>query len=157
MSMFLARFRGRNLSGGSQQLHIECPPRLNQTFYNYARAHAVMHGRSSITKDDLRLILRITVDSVPDDRQVLCRALIHAGELSTNDVMDLLHCSNPTALEKMKDLCLLGICKRYSKPTEKQHRIGFIDEFQWFTTDECRVLMAGERSPEPRDGISKSP
>lgn len=121
---------------------VERPDRINQLFYNHARGHAIASGRTQITRDDLRFIHALMLDSAPFMRANLFKALLtHNGTLQTSDVERELNCSKPTALLRMKELAVLGIC---TLQEFGETEIALCDEFGWFLSDERREL-GGEK------------
>lgn len=139
---------------------IERPDRINQALYDISRGHALITGRTSITMDDIPLVLRLTFDSAPEHRWNIMRALIEGGgELGTSQIEDGLDCSNPTALKAMSTLCALGICERvvHTKKIEDA-RIRVRPDFEWFLGDECKdMLVRAGLLPDEQEGISKQP
>lgn len=129
-------------------IHVEVvareqPDRLNQTFFDVARGHAIIKGRTSLSLEDMIVILRLTFDTVPEKRWYLMRMLILAGgELTTSGIQSYLSCSNPTALKVIATLCVIGICEEDEarEPTEDKC-IRLRPEYQWFTSDQCRELL----------------
>lgn len=124
---------------------IEKPDRINQLFYNLCRGHALVNGRTQLTKDDVRLAVELAMDSAPTVRTRLFRALIElGGEICTTEVEAVLNCSKPTALKEMETLKILGIC---TIRQESQGRVGepekimkLDDSFAWFVGDDCKEI-----------------
>jgi hypothetical protein len=126
---------------------IEKPDRINQHFYNLARGHAVVCGRTQIAQEDLRPVVALALDSAPPIRVRLIRALLaHGGTMHTAEVESEMVCTKPTALAKMKELALLGICEYHEG---EEHEIALRPEFEWFLSDEFRGL----RGDSPIKGI----
>ena len=55
---------------------IEKPDRINQLFYNLARGHALGAKRTQITKEDVRPVIELAIDSAPTTRTKLFRELL---------------------------------------------------------------------------------
>lgn len=117
---------------------IERPDRINQLLTNFARGHAIACGRTQISLDDLRPIIAVILDSAQYTRSKLFKALIaRRGAMRTTDVESELKLTKPTALARMKELELLGVCDL----TELgEHEITLRPEFEWFVSDEFRLL-----------------
>ncbi len=151
---FLARARGTvsiskesdPFSGEKYQVHeplIERPDRLNQLFYNLARAHALVCGRMQIKQDDLRLVVELALDS--SIRSKLIRMLLERnGVMKTSDIEADLKCSKPTALKEMEVLRALGIChitqESRGRVGEPEKELRLKKEFEWFISDECKRI-----------------
>lgn len=123
---------------------IEKPDRLNQLLYNLARAHALIHGRTSIIEDDLKVVIEITLDSADIIRSQLFQSLIeHGGTMTTAEVVSALNCSSPTASKHMHALKWLGICSieeqevPMGRPT---YKIILRNELKWFLSSECKEI-----------------
>lgn len=127
----------------------EMPDRLNQLLYNLTRGHALACGRENISREDLKTTLRIALDSAPPNRSKILKHLIsNDGQLATNEVMDILKCSRPTALKLMQEMALLEIVdadgnmdddtETFGRPEQK---IILRDKYSWFISEECKKLI----------------
>lgn len=128
----------------------EMPDRLNQLIYNLARGHALVCGRTNINKDDLKIALRVALDSAPPNRSKIFKNLIkNAGQLTTKDVMQILNCSRPTALKMMQELVILEIVDTIGNlEDESEDHVGrpeqmiiLKDKYTWFISEECKELI----------------
>lgn len=124
---------------------IEKPDRINQLFYNLARGHALICGRQKISKEDLKPIVEICVDSAPTGRSKLFRALIeNGGTMKTSEVEAVLKFSKPTALKEMEALKILDVCDKYQDPEGEvggaEFKISLRKDFEWFLSDECKKI-----------------
>jgi hypothetical protein len=131
---------------------IEKPNRINCLLYNLARGHAIICGRRQLEPEDLWPILDITFDSAPTIRARLFRGLIEAGgTLTTSGVEDLLRCSSPTARKEMEALSALGVVTKASEvsltPGHPETKITLASRFEWFTSEECQILMSWDTLP----------
>jgi len=88
---------------------IEDPTRATHALYNIARGHAVLHGRDHITREDLRLVEKVALDSAPKKRTKIFEALIKTESLKTTDIIDATQLSKPTAISEMKKLEKVGL------------------------------------------------
>jgi hypothetical protein len=119
---------------------IEKPDRLNQLFYNLARGHAIVNGRTQVSIEDLPAIIELCVDGAPTNRAKLFRYLIEAGgTMTTSEVEEKLTCSKPTAGKEIKTLEILGVCTRIMRVNE-DHEITLSEDFQWFLSEECSEI-----------------
>ncbi|MDO8513939.1 MAG: bifunctional DNA primase/polymerase [bacterium] len=119
---------------------IEKPDRITQLFYNLARGHALVCGRTQISPEDIRAIVELCIDGAPSGRAKLFRKLIErGGVMTTSEVETDMRCSKPWALTLMKDLEILKVCSRHEEMGE-DNEIRLVDDFGWFLSDECRVL-----------------
>jgi hypothetical protein len=127
----------------------EMPDRLNQLLYNLARGHALVCGRENIDWDDLRVALRVTIDSAPSNRARMFKGLLnHDGQLATNEVMKILKSSRPTALKYMREMNALGIVKAQGDLEDEVDHLGgrpeqkiiLHDKYSWFISNECKRI-----------------
>jgi len=89
---------------------IEEPPRAINALINFARGHALINGRNYLHSDDLELIKRICMSSMPYDRHKFLQLILkHEGRLTTAVVEQELNCSQDVALRTMKSFQVLGI------------------------------------------------
>lgn len=89
---------------------IEEPPRAISSLRNLARGHALIHGRAYLTFDDLEIVRRVCLSSMPYDRYKFLQLLMkHKGRMSTEVVESELKCGKDTALRTMKIFEILGV------------------------------------------------
>lgn len=119
---------------------IERPDRLNQLFYNLARGHALVCGRTQIASEDLKAVVELCVDGAPSGRAKLFRKLIeYGGVMATSEIERELNCSKPTALKEMKTLEILGVCTQ-QEGGGKDNEVSLSEKFKWFLSDECHDI-----------------
>jgi 5S rRNA maturation endonuclease (ribonuclease M5) len=129
----------------------ELASRINVLFANLARGHALICGRRQISKEDLWPVFELTFDSAPPRRARIIRGLIaNGGTLETNQIVDLVSCSVPTALKDMEALRVLGVVSKEEQPGGS-NSITLAESFSWFTSDECRELMERRLAYMPED------
>lgn len=129
---------------------IEKPDRINQHLYNLARGHALICGRSQINKEDLRFVIELAFDSAPSSRATIFRKLIDsAGTLTTGQVEVTLRCSNPTALEEMEKLRILGVVSETEKGFGVKE-IKLASDLDWFLSEECKGIRGLPLPPKQR-------
>mgnify|MGYP001594094635 CR=1 FL=1 len=123
---------------------VERPDRLNQLFYNLARGHALVSGRTQIEAEDLKAIVELCVDGAPSGRAKLFRKLTeHCGTMTTSEIESELNCSKPTALKEMKTLQILGVCNQY-EDTGRDNEISLSEDFKWFLSPECEDIRGDD-------------
>jgi hypothetical protein len=119
---------------------IERPDRVNQLFYNLARGHALICGRTQIAMDDLKAVVELCIDGAPSGRAKLFRKLIeYSGTMTTSEVKEEMNCSKPTALKEMKTLEILKVCSLIEHSSE-DFEITLCDDFKWFLSSECSAI-----------------
>jgi len=137
-----------------EQPTAEQPDRITQLFYNFARGHALVCGRTSVADEDLRIILDMCFDSAPPSRTRLFRALIdHGGIMKTSEIEKELNCSKPTARKEMRTLEILGIVTQEEVTSGTgEFKMQLVDDLSWFLSDECRAIRGREAvQPEADD------
>ena len=125
---------------------IEKPDRINQLFYNLVRGHALFSGRTQIDHDDLKIIVRLTMDSMPRSRaHLLSKILSYGGRICTTDVQSELNCSKPTALKEMEIMTILGVCSMSKDHGGliggQEKEITLSEEFKWLLSEECLAIQ----------------
>jgi hypothetical protein len=120
---------------------VEQPDRIHQLFYNLARGHAIVAGRTQIAKDDLKSIIALCTDGAPSGRAKLFKKLIeHGGTMSTSEIERELNTSKPTAIKEMKTLQILGVCTLRESPGD-HNEVSLSEDFKWFLSDECLEIQ----------------
>lgn len=124
---------------------IEKATRINQLLYNLARGHALVCGRTQITKEDMWPVIEVACDSAQYNRIRLLQAIVDNGGTATTDVVETaLGCSNPTALKEIETLHILGIVDMEDHHVGKAGRpekiVTLKKEFSWFASEECAAL-----------------
>ena len=120
---------------------IEQPDRIHQLFYNLARGHALVCGRTQVAQTDLKAIIELCTDGAPSGRARLFRKLVeHGGTMTTSEIERELNCSKPTALKEMKTLQILGVCTQ-QEGVREDTEISLSEEFRWFLSEECRAIQ----------------
>ena len=115
----LAKLRGSLVSWKSKEDRgeyehtfpiIEEPPRAINALINFARGHALANGRDFLNSEDLELVRRICMSSMPYDRFKFLELLLkHERRLTTEVIEDKLNCSKDTALRTMNVFKVLGV------------------------------------------------
>ena len=76
-----------------------------------ARARALLNGRNKINKEDVQMVARIALESMPRNRRKLFIALVRGQSSSagTGYVERCFGCSSDTAIARMRDLSETGL------------------------------------------------
>lgn len=125
----------------------EQPYRALSVLTNVARGHALVHGRSSVTLDDVPLIVRVTVSSMPGDVGSIFRALVESGGagLTVADVQRVLGAKHPqTARRRMAYMHALDVTEFDERGAGRAAGLHFRPDWQWCTSPEFRALVRGE-------------
>lgn len=122
---------------------IEEPERAIIHLRNLARGHAFMYGRTSITMEDIPLLIKVVLSTASMERvKVLDLLLASDGELTTSQVVHALNVSSPTAKRTMVEFKGLGLVDMITEGeyenSEKSIRLK--SEFSWFLGDEFKAL-----------------
>jgi len=126
---------------------IEKPDRINQSFYNLARGHAVACGRTAINDEDLSIVIKVALGSASLDRIKAFNLLIKSdGVLTTEQVIHGLKCSRPTAIslmEKMEHLNLVNEVPATNHAVGRSEKVVRVTErFLWFVGTRFKELNA---------------
>lgn len=119
---------------------IEKPDRINQSFYNFSRGHALLCGRENINDSDIAILIKIAFSSAAKGRTDLFNHLIKYDEwFFVDDIKDALNYSRPSVIHSIRTLQHLGIVK-----VERRPRTGLAvkiaDQFFWFQSDRFKKL-----------------
>lgn len=95
----------------------ESPRRANAVLYNMARGHALVHGRAELTSDDLPLVGRVALSSIPHNRRAILLAMAQnqGKPLTVHHVETALGVSRHTAENAMEEMHWLGVAA-FNKP-----------------------------------------
>lgn len=96
---------------------IEELPRAINSLRNLARGHALINGRDYLREEDLEIVRRVCLSSMPYDRYKFLELLRkHNGKLTTEIIGKELSCSDDTARRAMKVFEVLGVVDVKSLP-----------------------------------------
>jgi AAA lid domain len=132
---------------------VEDPSRATTQLYSLSRGHALAHGRNYVTRDDLRIIVKVVLSTGPVERvRILDKLLNHkksdGGYLDTGQLSGSLNISKPTALRTMTELAILGLVdvspalgtEDNEEHTGLERKIRLKERFSWFKSEEFRQL-----------------
>ena len=126
----------------------ESPHRAYAVLYNLARGHALVHGQQQLTEEDLPLLAKVTLSSMPTKRREVFLALVqNKGEsLTVAQVQVALEVKHPdTARRVMGDLDWLGIMECVEEGTGRPARLSFRPEWSWCAKPSFRRLLLGRK------------
>ena len=115
----------------------EGPARIAQQLFKIGLGLALINRRTEIIYCDLRILARVTLDSMPLVRRKFLEVLAKcpAGKrLLTSAFITALGVSQPVVHEKLEELCLLKICNRQQEPA---NRVSY-----WLTKDFRELVEA---------------
>jgi hypothetical protein len=123
---------------------IEHPSRANQQLYNLARGHALSYGRNYITKEDLKLVIRVVLSTASIERVLILDLLIaNKGTLTTSQITKSMNISNNTAkytMTQFKGLELVTMERTTANTSNSEYKITLNSKFHWFLTEEFSNL-----------------
>src|SRR4029078_3611885 len=94
--------------------NIEDPSRAITQLTNLARGHALSQGRDHITLTDIPIIVNVVLSTASIERLTIFQLLIsNNGNLSTQQIVEGLNTSKPTALKTMTELQAIGLVQMY--------------------------------------------
>lgn len=121
----------------------EVPRRAITCLKNLAKGHTLLTGRNYITLDDIPMIIKTALDTAPIERVSLFSLLIaNNGKLTTNEILQSLNVSRPTALRTMAEFKAIGLVEieeivqdgvGVGRPSK---RMVLNPRFNWFLSDE---------------------
>lgn len=122
----------------------ESPHRANAVLYNLARGRALVHGRTQLSLEDLPMVIRVTLSSIPQERRKVLQALASNAcqALTVKQVEDAGVGSRHTAERVMEDLDRLGIMKFETEGTGKAARLIIRPEWAWCMAEDFRALLS---------------
>ncbi len=137
----------------------ESPHRANAVLYNIARGHALIHDRVELHSDDLPLVARVALSSIPHNRRMILYAMAQnqGKPLTVHQVENALGVSRHTAERAMEEMHWLGVAT-YGKPGNGlPSNLALQSDWRWFMEGEglAYVLgttwqnMGGERTAGP--------
>jgi hypothetical protein len=125
--------------------NIEDPSRAITQLSNLARGHALSQGREYITLADIPIIANVVLSTASIERVTIFQLLISInGKLSTQEIIQGLNTTKPTALKTMTELQAIGLVRMYDDDPERYNskkEIELRSEYKWFLTDEFKELV----------------
>jgi DNA-binding transcriptional ArsR family regulator len=124
--------------------NIEDPSRAITQLRNLARGHALSQGRTYFTMDNIPVVIHTALSTASMSRVRIFELLVEKkGRLTTDNIVEFLNTSKPTALRTMTELKATELVDmreenpgQYNSPKE----IILKDKFMWFLTDQFKYL-----------------
>jgi hypothetical protein len=134
----------------------EDPKRAIRSLYNLARGHALLTGRNYITLEDVPIVVKTVLSTAMIERVGALNLLINnGGRASTDDVMDYLHVTRPTALRTMTELRVIQLVDEFEVFDEPKNNwikhTQLKEEFNWFLTPQFDGLREGFQPVDNRE------
>lgn len=125
----------------------ESPERLISALYNLARGRAILYNRAQLNEEDIEMVYRVALSSMPFDRSDFFLKILKKGGTITTEQVELeLKCTKATARKVMQSLDILGVVDpAYDDLTTK--RMGAISlksEFRWILKDKLAYSLFEE-------------
>lgn len=126
----------------------ESPLRANAVLYNLARGHALVQGRTQLSGDDVPMVARVTLSSIPQERrEVLLAMANNEGQaLTVKQVERAGLGSRHTAERAMQALDQLGVMKFEKGVIGKPSRLSIRPEWAWCVAEDFRALLLEGRT-----------
>jgi hypothetical protein len=123
----------------------ESPHRAYTVLRHIARGHALVHGRTQLSDDDLSAVAQVVVSTMPRDYGRVFRALVQKKELTVAQVKAELGVKDPkTARKVMTALDRLGIVTFEQPGAGKASSIYFTSEWGWCLEGLSQELFIGQ-------------
>jgi DNA-binding transcriptional ArsR family regulator len=121
----------------------EEPSRAITILYNIARGHALLYGRNYLTRDDLQIITNVVKSTAQIERVTIFSLLVaNNGQLDTNEILESLNISPPTARRTMTEFKAVGLVTIEDVEFEGVGRPPLLmilkPEFRWILPDELK-------------------
>lgn len=118
----------------------EVPRRAISCLKNLAKGHALLSGRNYITLDDIPMIIKTALDTASIERVSMFSLLTaNNGVLTTDQILNSLKVSRPTALRTMAEFNAIGLVDVEDFHEQGQNnlskRIVLNPRFSWFLSD----------------------
>jgi hypothetical protein len=123
----------------------EAPYRAYSVLYNLARGHALVHGRTALTSDDLPPLAQVTASSMPTERAWVFRALVESasGQLTVTEVKGALRVKDAeTAIKVMEDVDSLEVMEYVKPGMGTASFLRFQPKWSWCASSEFRAMLA---------------
>jgi hypothetical protein len=124
----------------------EQPRRAHAVLRNLARGHALVHGRPQLTEEDLPLIARVTVSSMPTACARVFIAAVGRPELTVGQAQQALGVSPETARKVMRELDRRGVMAYHEAGIGHAALWRFRPQWEWCASPEFQAILCGEVS-----------
>ena len=151
----------RDASGGKTHRPgaEEQPYRALSVLSALAKGHALVHGRQQLTEEDLPLIARVAVSSMPTDQGTIFKALAAAGgQLNVQQAKQALGVKSlETARSRMEYFGALRVMEFSEAGPGKSSYLRFGTDWTWCASPEFNTLLQGNVPPVPDQALNGSP
>jgi hypothetical protein len=130
----------------------EQPYRAHAVLNNLARGHALIHGRTQLREEDLPLVGRVTVSTMPSKAGLVFEALVRAGgnPLSVAEAQAALGVKSPETVRAiLRDLNARGVMEFIEAGSGKPAELRFRPEWEWCVSSEALTVLWGEPVKNP--------
>jgi hypothetical protein len=125
----------------------EQPWRAFAVLGNLACGHALVHGRQQLTEEDLPIVARVVVSSMPTEAARVFPALVSAGSagLTVARVQEVLGVGSlNTAREVMDELDRRTVMEHVKGGPGRAAHLRFREDWAWCRSEELRALLDGQ-------------
>jgi hypothetical protein len=118
----------------------EGPFKLINYFKELARGHALIHGRSRVSRLDVELVAHVALSSIPSHLRPILRAVRRQRFVTSTECEGLSGISRPTARRYLEELAIAGVVslKRGNESENTPHCATIRKDFSWFGTLKVR-------------------
>lgn len=111
----------------------EAPYRAKAVLSNLARGHALVYGRTQLSTEDLPLLARVTVSSMPANRRAVLLAFIESRttSLTVREVEEAASVSRHTAEAIMEEMDWLGLTTFCKEGNGRPSHLNLKSEWEW--------------------------
>jgi len=136
---------------------VEGVDRLTSILYSLAKSHALVSGCGGVSREQLPLIVAVTLSSLPDNRMKAVELLVDptlkykksaVGTFTIHELMKSMSCSDGTATKVMRALELLGLGEIEGGVGQTSSTFRLNEDYEWFITDEFRQYFRSWDEPK---------
>jgi len=122
----------------------EQPYRAHAVLNNLARGHALIHGRTQLTEEDLPLVARVTISTMPTKAGLVFAALVRAGgnPLTVAEAQAALGVRSPETVRGiLRDLNARGAMEFIEAGSGKPAELRFRPHWKWCASPEALTVI----------------
>lgn len=109
----------------------ELPPRLAKQFKLLACGLSLVRGKTEVTEDEYHVLKKIALDTIPNQRKIVIKALLTDEWLKTREVADRIRYPVATTRILLEDLNVLGITDRQFEGGKSASEIYQNTPYEW--------------------------
>lgn len=152
LAILLAKMRGEPVPDGNNVREYvperrESPLRIKAVLYNLARGHALVHGRSYLTMEDVPLVAKVAVSTMPSECRILFQEVIvnQGRPLTTDQAAKALKVQHhDTARRYMEEVGRRGVMEFRAHGVGKSSELGLTPEWEWCAQPGWREYFLSE-------------